>query len=89
MRIHRRLCSCCDNDGFPGDQALSPVVVVHQVQPQCVGIDKGSRRRKKVDVIAAQLMPCDVDFVPDHLIGAEHQVVDGDVLFDGVGGAVE
>ena len=30
-----------------------------------------------------------VDFVLDHPIGADQQILDRDVLFDGVGGAIE
>ena len=53
------------------------------------GATKEAVARDEFDIVAHQLMAGDVEFVLDHPVGAEQQILHRDVLFHGVGSAVE
>src|SRR6516164_4564324 len=51
--------------------------------------DKRGRSSDELDIVAHQLMAGHVELVLDHPVGAEQQILHRDVLFHGVGSAVE
>src|SRR5208282_1420488 len=57
---------------------------LHHAQAQHVGVHEGRFRRDHFHAVALQLVARDVDFVADDVFGAEKEVIDGDVLLDGV-----
>ena len=69
------------------DQSLAAAVDV--VQLHGVRIVERSCCADQLHAVARQLMPDDIDLVADDLVGAEQQILDRDVLLDGVGHAVE
>ena len=52
-------------------------------------LDEASRAANDLHVVPEQLVPHDVDLVPDHSLGTERQVLDGDPVLDPVGRAVD
>src|SRR5690606_2781210 len=58
-------------------------------QPHRVGVHKGRGRLDDLHPVTLQLVARHVYFVPNDLVCAEQQVGQGDVLLDGVRGAVE
>ena len=60
----------------------------HEFELDSMGVHKGCLGREDVDAVAHQLVPRDVDFRADDVIDAKQQIAHRDVLFDGVGCAV-
>src|SRR5262249_31123336 len=58
-------------------------------QPNQVRLDEGRLGGEDLDLVAHQLVARYVNFVTDNVVGAEQQVLHGDVLLDRVGGAVQ
>lgn len=54
-----------------------------------MGIDKTGLTLDHVDTIAGHLILDDLDFARDHMVGAEGEILDGDVGFHPVAGAVQ
>ena len=63
--------------------------LAHKVEVHRVLIDDGGDAGEKLDAVALQLMPADLDLVANHVVGAQQQVVHRDVFFDHVRGAVD
>src|SRR5215472_16441569 len=87
MRRASSLRTCRDDDFLCLDGARTGAVDV--LEADGVRSDKRGRRRDQFHVIAHQLMASHVEFVLDHAVSAEQQILYRDVFFDGVGSAVE
>jgi len=75
-----------DDDVGGAYVALPPAV--HVSDPEGMRPHKRAFRGQHFDAVAHQLVARDVNFVADHMVGAEQQVIHRDVLLDGVRRAV-
>src|SRR5215469_8734809 len=87
MRIASRFRPDGNDNVARGDGARRPPV--DMIKTNGIGSNKGSFRGDELDIVAPQLMAHDVDFMLDHPVGADQEILDRNMLLDGVGDAVE
>ena len=86
VRLHNG-CAHGDHDMPSGDFVFA--LLADEAEMHRVIIDDGGDAGKKLDAVALQLMLADLDLVADNVIRPQQQIAHGDVLLDGVGGAVD
>ena len=90
VRVAGGLGSCGDHDAGGGDLARGLWSALDRVQqPQRVRVPELGAGVEDIDFVAHQLVARHVDLMADDVLGPELQILHGDVLFDGVGRAIQ